>query len=100
MHITVEIPDNAAADFSAADQDPARALLEAFALEGYRSGRFSEAGVRRLLGFETRFEVDDFLHQHNAFRPYTMEDLERDTAVALEIALRGLAKRNAVGPSY
>jgi hypothetical protein len=99
MNISVEIPDSAAADLAVAGMDPSRALLEAFALEGYRAGRLSEAGVRRLLGFETRYEVDGFLKEHGAFMPYTMEDLERDTAVALEVALRARAERNA-DPSH
>jgi hypothetical protein len=88
MNITVEIPDSAAGDFAIAGKDPSRALLEAFALEGYRAGRLSEAGVRTLLGFETRYEVDGFLKEHSVFLPYTREDVERDTAVALEVALR------------
>jgi hypothetical protein len=41
MHITVEIPDSAAAELTKSGQDPARALLEAYALEGYRAGRIS-----------------------------------------------------------
>ena len=95
MNITVEIPDSAVGDLAIAGNDPPRALLEAFALEGYRAGRLSEAGVRRLLGFETRYEVDGFLKGHGASLPYTMEDVERDTAVALEVALRARAERNA-----
>jgi len=98
MTITINIPDNAAGDLAAAGKDPSRALLEAFALEGYRGGRLSEAAVRRLLGFETRYEVDGFLKEHGAFLPYTIEDVERDTAVALEVALRVRAERNA-GPT-
>jgi hypothetical protein len=39
----------------APDKAPARAALEALALEGYRSERLSEYDVRQLLGFETRF---------------------------------------------
>jgi len=99
MHITVEIPDTLARDLAGEGRDPARAVLEAIALESYRAGRLTEFGVRKLLGFETRYEVDDFLYAHGAFIPYTMEDLERDTAVALEVALRARAERNA-GPSH
>ena len=97
MRITIEIPDTIAGSLAGTGRDPARAVLEAIALEGYRAGRLSEAGVRRLLGFETHYEVDGFLYEHGAFIPYTMEDLERDTAVALEVALRARAERNA-GP--
>ena len=54
MTITIEIPEELAGQLIATGQEPARAALEAIALEGYRSDRLSEAEVRRLLGFETR----------------------------------------------
>jgi hypothetical protein len=50
--ITLEIPDSAGAVLAASGQDPSRALLEAFALEGYRADRLSEYEVQQLLGFE------------------------------------------------
>jgi len=43
--------------------------------------------------------VDGFLKEHGAFMQYTMEDVERDTAVALDVALRARAERDA-GPSH
>ena len=49
MQITVQLPD----DF-AQRPDPAREALEAFAIEGYRSGALSAYQTRMLLGFETR----------------------------------------------
>ncbi|SPF48848.1 conserved hypothetical protein [Candidatus Sulfopaludibacter sp. SbA4] len=99
MNITVEIPDTIAGDLAGEGRDPARAVLEAIALEGYRADRLSEYQVRQLLGFETRDEVDGFLKEHGAFMQYTMEDVERDTAVALDVALRARAERDA-GPSH
>ncbi|SPE33008.1 hypothetical protein SBA3_1940022 [Candidatus Sulfopaludibacter sp. SbA3] len=53
MTITIEIPEELVRQFVPAGQDPARATLEAIALEGYRSDRLSEAEIRKLLGFET-----------------------------------------------
>jgi hypothetical protein len=94
MRITIEIPDTIAGSLAGAGLDPARAVLEAIAIEGYRTERLSEAAVRRLLGFETRDEANGFLKQHGAFLPYTMEDAERDTAVALEVARRHRAQRD------
>jgi hypothetical protein len=82
MHITVEIPDNAARDLTATGQDPARALLEAYALEGYRRQVSGESAVRRLLGFETRMEVHAFLKEHGVYLHYSPEDLEHDLAEA------------------
>jgi hypothetical protein len=56
MHSAIDIPDTISGVI-APEQDPARATLEALALEGYRSQRLGESAVRRLLGFQTRMEV-------------------------------------------
>lgn len=77
MHIAIDIPDNIQGVI-AQDQNPARATLEALALEGYRSDRLSEYDVQRLLGFETRMEVHGFLKEHCVYLHYGMEDLEHD----------------------
>ena len=52
------------------------------ALEGYRSRNLSEEQVRRLLGFDSRFQVQAFLKQHNTYLNYTETDLDNDLAVA------------------
>lgn len=82
MRITVEIPEELASQLIHPGEDPARAALEAIALEGYRSERLTEAEIRELLKFETRMEVHGFLKQHGAFLPYTDEDLAHDREVA------------------
>jgi hypothetical protein len=79
MHIALDIPDNIP-NVVAADQDPARAALEALALEGYRSKRLGESAVRRLLGFGTRMEVHGFLKEHGVYLNYGIEDAEHDLA--------------------
>jgi hypothetical protein len=94
MHIALEIPDNIAGVIPP-DQDPARAALEALALEGYRTGRLSEAAIRRLLGFETRTDVHGFLKEHGVYMRATLEDIERDTRTALESAQRTRAENDA-----
>jgi hypothetical protein len=86
MTITVEIPEEFAGQLIAAGKDPARTALEAIALEGYRSDRLSAAEIRKLLGFDTRMEVDAFLKEHGAFLPYTEEDLAHDREVASQVA--------------
>jgi hypothetical protein len=77
MHISLDIPDNIP-NVVAPDQEPARAALEALALEGYRSRRLGESAVRRLLGFGTRMEVHGFLKEHGVYLNYSMVDLEHD----------------------
>jgi hypothetical protein len=94
MHIALDIPDNIEGVI-APDQDPARATLEALALEGYRSERLSEYDVQQLLGFESRFNVHGFLKEHGTFMHCTMEDIERDTETALSVALKARAEMEA-----
>ena len=78
MTITVEIPDEMAGALATPDKDPARAVLEAVALEGYRTNRLTEYQVQLLLGFETRLEVHGLLKENGAYLNYTMEELKHD----------------------
>lgn len=79
MTITVELPDDVAqALFPAGTDDPSRTAVEAIALEGYRSRQLTAAQVRRMLGFETRMEVDAFLKEHGVEADYSAADLQRD----------------------
>jgi hypothetical protein len=50
MQITLEIPDELAATLAPPGRDPARAALEALALEAYRERRLSGYQLRILLG--------------------------------------------------
>jgi hypothetical protein len=76
MQIIVTIPDDLAQH-----PDPAREALEAFAIEGYRSGVLTAYQTCRMLGSETHDEFDGFLKGHQVWeRAYSVEDLERDAA--------------------
>jgi hypothetical protein len=37
--------------------------------------------LRRLLGIETRYELDGFLKAHEVWIDFTLEDAHRDTAM-------------------
>ena len=78
MQLTIELPEELLAALSAPGRDVSRAALEAIALEAYRERKLSVAQLRRLLGYETRMEVDGFLNDHGVELEYTLEDLERD----------------------
>ena len=75
--------------------DPSRAVLEAIALEGYRTDRLLEYQVQQLLGFETRLRVHGFLKENGVFLHYSLEDLEHD----IEEVRRCRALRDANHPS-
>lgn len=78
MNLTLEIPDDVADRLNAAGGDLARRALEAFGLEEYKSGHLTEDGLRRLLGFSTRYQLDGFLKAHAVWIDYTIEDYHRE----------------------
>ena len=82
MTIVVNLPEDIAKDLSTQEGDLSRTALESMALEGYRAGHLSEEQVRRMLGFDSRFEVHAFLKQHNTYLNYTEADLQHDLALA------------------
>ena len=59
--------------------DPARVLLENFAIESYHAGKMTMEQLRQLFGFGTRMQVDAFLQQHEVY-DYTTRELEKDLA--------------------
>jgi hypothetical protein len=80
MRVEIELPDEIAQALKS--EDLSRTALEALALEGYRSRRLGDGQLRRLLGFETRMQVHEFLKEHDVYLNYSMEDLEKDLANA------------------
>ena len=80
MNLSVEIPDDLARRLAATGDDLSRRALEAFALEEYKAGRVSKVELRRLLGIDTRYELDGFLKAHGVWMDYAIDDLRRDIA--------------------
>jgi predicted HTH domain antitoxin len=97
MEITLTIPEELAAQIIPAGKDPARAALEALAIEGYRTQRLSEAEVSRMLGYQTPMEVHELLREYGVYLNYSLADLEQDicTADALHAARAATAPRHA-----
>jgi hypothetical protein len=83
MRITLDIPDELAVSLAPRGQDPARAALEAIAIEAYRERRLTGFQLRSLLGIPSRYELDGFLKQHR-IEKYTAEDFEHDLATLRE----------------
>jgi len=77
MNLTVHIPDEVAGSLSAGG-DLSRWVLEGFAIEEYKSERISKAQLRRLLGFETRYELDGFLKARQVRSNVTIQDVHCD----------------------
>ena len=89
MQITFELPQDIAEGLESRWIDLPRAALESLALEAYRSRALTAAQLRRLLGFETRMQVDAFLKEHEIY-DYSIADFEQDRET-----LRDLRRREA-----
>jgi hypothetical protein len=88
MEVGVHIPDDIVEDIRKANgQDIARHVLEAYALWAYQHGEIGGGQLRRLLGFATRDEVDQFLADHQATHNYTLADLEHDRDTTRHLGL-------------
>jgi len=85
MEVTVVIPDDLAGPLNATGGDLSRRALEGFALEEFKARRISKAQLRRLLGFETRYELDGFLKVHKVWSDYTLEDLQREVSTLMRL---------------
>ena len=88
MNIAIEIPDDIARQLEARSGQVSRAVLEAVAIEAYRSGAITPAQVQQMLGLSSRWETEALLRRAEAYHDYTMDDLERDIA-AIRDASRG-----------
>ena len=77
MNVTVQIPDDLASALNATDAELSRRALEGLAIEEYKAGRLSRPQLRRLLGFETRDELDGFLKAHDVLTEVSLEELDR-----------------------
>jgi hypothetical protein len=77
MEVRIIIPDDIAAHLKNGG-DLSRRLLEFLAVDGIRSGELTAYQVQKMLGFESRFEVDSFLKEHGVFFDYSPEELEQE----------------------
>jgi hypothetical protein len=87
MQITLEVPEDIAEGLESRWNDLPRAALESLALEAYRSRALTAAQIRRLLGFETRMQVDAFLKEHEIY-DYSVTDFELDRETLRELRMR------------
>ena len=80
MVLRIELPDDIERCMERQWNDLPRHALEALAIEGYRSRVLSRAQVKRMLGFETRAEVDALMSRAGVAFDYTLDDFEHDAA--------------------
>lgn len=87
MQVTLDLPDDISEALERRSPDLQRQTLEAIAVDGYRTGALSENQVRRLLGFDSRFEVHALLKEHGVPLRYTAADVDEDLAAHRELGI-------------
>ncbi len=87
MQITLELPEDIAQGLESTWKDLGRAALESLALEAYRSHALTAAQLRRLLGFQTRMQVDAFLKEHEVY-DFTAADFVQDRETLRQFRVR------------
>ena len=98
MEITLEYPESACATSHSEVKDSARVVLEAIALEGYRTELLPESAARQMLRFETRMEVHAFLKVHGVYLHYDVGDLAQDQVTAQKLRGRLQDERASAKP--
>jgi hypothetical protein len=78
------IPEDVAADIQNGSNAPlARRLLELAAIKAYEADLITRFQVQKMLGFESRFDVDALFKVYDVRdHSFTMEELERGRATA------------------
>ena len=80
MNVAIDIPDEIGQVLATQAGGVTRAVLEAVAIEAYRSDTITPAQVQQMLGLSSRWETETFLRRAEAFHDYTMDDLASDIA--------------------
>lgn len=87
MQITFELPEDIAQALASNWEDLPRVALESLAVEACRSHALTAAQVRKLLGFETRMQVDAFLKEHEVY-DFTVAAFEQDRETLRQLHMR------------
>ncbi len=78
MAVKIELPEDIEHYLERHWGDLPRHALESLAIEGYRARVLSRSQVRRMLGFETTAEADEFMKRAGVPFDYTVDDFEHD----------------------
>ena len=86
MQLTLNVPDEIAERLQAAHGlDLGRAALERFALESYRARTITRYQLQQLLGFDNRWDTEEWLGKMGEHETYSLEDLEADRQTLREL---------------
>ena len=82
MNVSIELPEDISQTLQSEWGDVPRRTLEALAIEGYRSNVLTESQIRRMLGFQSRIEVHEFLKKSHVYLNYDESELDHDIETA------------------
>jgi predicted HTH domain antitoxin len=77
MQVTIDIPDDVVAQLKQPSGSISREMLEAFAVEAYRTEKLSRGQVSELLGLDF-WETEEFLRQRAAYLHDDFSDVRDD----------------------
>jgi hypothetical protein len=80
--LTVELPEQIASRFANTQEELGRCVLEGLALLGFNQGILTVFEVGQMLGFESRWETDDFLKSHHTRPDHDAGEIEREVLAA------------------
>ncbi len=78
MSITIEIPTEIERDLRQQDPQLDSHARDQFLVANYQAGKLSTGDIAVILGFETRFQAEDWLAEHGANQNYSISDLDAD----------------------
>ena len=79
MNVAIELPEDILHQLETEWRDVPRRVLEAIAVEGYRSGALTQGQVGQMLDLSWH-ETEAFLKERQAYLRYDETDLEQDRA--------------------
>ncbi|MGB0564827.1 MAG: UPF0175 family protein [Spirulinaceae cyanobacterium] len=85
MQITLDLPDEYLAQLQPDLETLPQRILELLVVEAYNAQTLTHAEVGRILGFNSRWDVDAFLKEHHADLHYDETDLESDLATLQQL---------------
>ncbi|MCU0566832.1 MAG: UPF0175 family protein [Oculatellaceae cyanobacterium Prado106] len=78
MQINLDLPQDIEQRLQPHLDSLSRCALEAIALEAYKARLITTAEVQQMLKLPSRLATDAFLKQHEAFIPYTLDEIQQD----------------------
>lgn len=78
MAITIELPSEIEQYLRAQDPRLDCNSRDQFLVAHYQAGQLSTGDIAVILGFETRFQAEQWLADHGACQNYSPDDLEAD----------------------